>query len=220
MALILCIETATTNCSVALGRDGELVALKEDNSMGYSHAELLHTYIAVILQENGFSTADLDAVAISKGPGSYTGLRIGVSSAKGLCFSLDLPLISIPTLKALADQVNAGEGEFIVPMLDARRMEVYTAGFDSKNEPVFETRAQILDSSSYEDILNQGKVHFIGNGVEKFKELCSHKNAIFVEGRLPSAEQMISLSNTKFEKKDFEDVAYFEPFYLKDFMAG
>lgn len=220
MALILCIETATTNCSVALGRDGETIALKEDYSDNYSHAERLHLYIREILEENDLSPVDLDAVAISKGPGSYTGLRIGVSAAKGLCFSLEVPLISVPTLRSLADQLSGGDSDFIVPMLDARRMEVYTAGFSPSKEIVFDTRAQILDELSFGDLLEEGRVSFIGNGITKFKEICSHPNAHFVEGKLPSAAQMPVLSEKKFQKEEFEDIAYFEPFYLKDFMAG
>lgn len=216
----MCIETATTNCSVALGQEGKLIALKEDNSDNYSHAERLHVYIDEILKENDFSVADLDAVAISKGPGSYTGLRIGVSAAKGLCFSLDIPLISVPTLESLAYQVTAEEGDFIIPMLDARRMEVYTAGFTAGKKPFFDTRAQILDASSFQEDLEKGTVTFVGSGVKKFQEICDHKNARFVEGKLPSAAQVVALASEKFRRKEFEDVAYFEPFYLKDFMAG
>lgn len=220
MALILCIETATTNCSVALSRNGEVMARKEDYSANYSHAERLHVFIDEILKENKFAPSDLNAVAISKGPGSYTGLRIGVSAAKGLCFSLDIPLLSVPTLQSLAFQVDEKEGDFIVPMLDARRMEVYTAGFTAQKDKVFETRAEILDSSSYEEVLEKGVVSFIGNGVAKFKEICEHPNARFVEGKLPSAKEMAPLADQKFRNGEFEDVAYFEPYYLKDFMPG
>lgn len=220
MALILCIETATTNCSVALGQNGTLLALKEDYSDNYSHAERLHLFIDEILKENQLKPAQLDAIAISKGPGSYTGLRIGVSAAKGLCFSLDIPLIAVPTLQSLADQVSDSTAATIVPMLDARRMEVYTAGFSAEKEPVFETRAQVLDAASYKEILEKGKTAFIGNGVKKFREICTHKNAVFIEGKLPSAAQMAALSEELFRNSQFEDVAYFEPFYLKDFMVG
>ncbi|SDK67618.1 tRNA threonylcarbamoyladenosine biosynthesis protein TsaB [Salinimicrobium catena] len=220
MDVILSIETATTNCSVALGKEGKLLALKEDYNNNYSHAERLHKYIDEILKESGLTPGDLSAVAVSKGPGSYTGLRIGVSAAKGLCFSLDLPLISIPTLTSLALQVDKNAGDFIIPLLDARRMEVYTAGFTSGMEAVFETRAQVLDDTSFLEYLEKGKVTFIGNGVEKFKKICSHKNASFVDGKLPSAAEMVVIASEKFAKKEFEDVAYFEPYYLKDFMAG
>lgn len=220
MGVILCIETATTNCSVALGREGELLALKEDYSNSYSHAERLHVFIEDILRENQLTPQDLSAIAVSKGPGSYTGLRIGVSTAKGLCFSLDIPLISVATLTSLARQVDKQAGEYIIPLLDARRMEVYTAGFDSDYQPVFDTRAKILDANSFSDVLDKGKVTFIGNGVEKFQKVCSHENAQFILAKLPSAAEMVSIASEKFENKDFEDVAYFEPYYLKDFQAG
>lgn len=217
MSTILCIETASTNCSVAIGKDGEVAAVKEDNGRNFSHAERLHIYIEEILQENSLSLEDLDAVAISEGPGSYTGLRIGVSAAKGLCFSLNIPLIAVPTLEALANQVN---NKTVVPMLDARRMEVYSAVFDAKGQQVQKTSAKILDATSFSDILEEGEVVFIGSGVEKFKEICTHKNAVFKEGKLPSAAQMVALATSKYKISDFEDVAYFEPYYLKDFIAG
>lgn len=218
MANILCIETASTNCSVALGREGRLLALKEDNNLGYSHSEKLHIFIFEILNENGIQLSDLDAVAISKGPGSYTGLRIGVSAAKGLCFSLDIPLISVSTLTALAHQVS-GEG-VIIPMLDARRMEVYTAVFNEQKKQIEDTSAKILTPDSYKIFLDKEKATFIGSGVEKFKDICNHQNALFVENKLPSAREMVKLAEEKFQAKNFENVAYFEPYYLKDFMAG
>jgi tRNA threonylcarbamoyladenosine biosynthesis protein TsaB len=218
--VILCIETATTNCSVAIGKKGKLLALKEDYSSNYSHAERLHLYIEEILKENGLTTRDLSAIAVSKGPGSYTGLRIGVSAAKGLCFALDLPLISVPTLKTLALQVKQNKEGFIIPLLDARRMEVYTAGFNSENRKVFDTRAQILTPESFLKYLENADVTFIGSGVEKFRKICNHPNATFIEGKLPSAGEMVGLAEAKFQKQKFEDVAYFEPYYLKDFVAG
>jgi tRNA threonylcarbamoyladenosine biosynthesis protein TsaB len=218
--MILCIETATTNCSVALGKEGALVALKEDYSNNYSHAERLHLFIDEILKENGVEPKELSAIAVSKGPGSYTGLRIGVSAAKGLCFSLDLPLISVPTLTSLARQVEAEKGQFIIPLLDARRMEVYTACFSADMQQLFDTRAEILTPESFKEYLDKGKVSFIGNGVEKFREICGHTNAEFISGKLPSAGEMVQLAEEKFQKGDFEDVAYFEPYYLKDFQAG
>ena len=220
MAVILCLETATTNCSVALCKDGNLIALKEDNSKGYSHAEKLHVFIDEILKENNVKIDHLDAIAISKGPGSYTGLRIGVSAAKGLCFAKDIPLISVPTLTALAKQVIAKKEEQIIPMLDARRMEVYSAVLDSTYHQIRETRAQILSEASFEEELAKGKVYFIGNGVAKFKEICGHPNAVFIEDRLPSAREMGEIAYDKYKISDIEDVAYFEPFYLKDFVAG
>lgn len=218
MSLILNLETATTNCSVSLSKDGKTIVLKEDNDKSYSHAERLHVYINDVLKEANITSKDLDAIAVSKGPGSYTGLRIGVSAAKGLCFALDKPLISIPTLEALAHQVKMDDG-VIVSMLDARRMEVYSAVYDSNYNEIRDTQAQILDETSFIDYLKQGKVYFVGNGVEKTKTLINHTNAIFIEEKLPSANQMSLIGYDKFQKADLEDVAYFEPYYLKDFVA-
>lgn len=219
MANILCLETATTNCSVGIAKDGQLISLKEDNSKGYSHAEKLHVFINEILQESNLSVEDLDAVAVSKGPGSYTGLRIGVSAAKGLCFSQDIPLISIPTLGLLAQKLE-GRNEVVVPMLDARRMEVYSAVFDKELQQVRETRAEILQEDSFSEYLERGKVHFIGNGVAKFEDICKHENAVFHKQEFPSANEMAAIAEAKYKKSDIEDVAYFEPYYLKDFIAG
>lgn len=195
------------------------MVLKEDYSSKYSHAESLHVFIDEVLTEAGIKTSDLNAVAVSKGPGSYTGLRIGVSAAKGLCFALNIPLIAIDTLTALAKQVVVDNG-FIVPMLDARRMEVYMSLFDNSYHPLKPITAQILDGHSFEDVLNKGQVYFIGSGVEKTQALISHSNAIFIEDKLPSAKEMGALAYSKYQNSDFEDVAYFEPFYLKDFMGN
>tara|TARA_R110000787_G_scaffold43892_1_gene107413 strand:- start:8687 stop:9346 length:660 start_codon:yes stop_codon:yes gene_type:complete len=219
MAVILCLETSTTNCSVAIAVDGKIIALQEDNSNQYSHAEKLHLFIDEVLAKSGTLKSSLHAIAVSKGPGSYTGLRIGVSAAKGLCFAIDVPLISIPTLEALAHQAEIEDG-LIIPMLDARRLEVYSAVFSSENKQIRETKAEVLDENSYDDYLKTNKVCFIGDGVEKFKALCKHENAIFIDDKLPSAKQMGTLAEIKYHKNDFEDVAYFEPYYLKDFIAG
>ena len=218
MALILSIETATTNCSVSLSKEGKTIILKEDYDKSYSHAERLHVYIDTVLKEANIDSKALDAIAVSKGPGSYTGLRIGVSAAKGFCFALDKPLISIPTLDALAHQVRVSNG-VIVSMIDARRMEVYSAIFDSDFNQIHETQAQILDEKSFEGYLEKGQVYFIGNGVEKTKTLINHPNAIFIEDKLPSANEMSMLAYNKYKISDTEDVAYFEPYYLKDFVA-
>jgi len=219
LALILCLETATTNCSVALSKNGTLLALKEDNSSNYSHAEKLHVFIDEILKENNLKVENLDAIAVSKGPGSYTGLRIGVSTAKGLCFSLDIPLISIATLTSLAAQATLGNG-FVIPMLDARRMEVYAAVFDAELKKIRETKAEVLDENSFKEYLEKDKTIFIGNGVEKFQTICEHSNAEFIIDKLPSAREMCTLAEAKYKISDTEDVAYFEPYYLKDFIAG
>ena len=215
---ILNIETATTNCSVSLSKDGKTLVLKEDYDKNYSHAEKLHVYIDTVLKEAKIESKDLDAIAISKGPGSYTGLRIGVSAAKGLCYALDKPLISIPTLQSLAHQVKCENG-VIIPMLDAKRMEVYSAIFDSDYNQVRETQAQILNAHSFSDYLTKGNVYFIGNGVEKTKDIINHANAIFIDDKLPSSNEMSLLAYNKYKISDTEDVAYFEPYYLKDFVA-
>ncbi|GAA0871461.1 tRNA (adenosine(37)-N6)-threonylcarbamoyltransferase complex dimerization subunit type 1 TsaB [Gangjinia marincola] len=220
MSRVLCIETSTTNCSVALGQDGELIALKEDNGKQYSHAERLHVYIQELFNQVNVDLREIDAVAVSKGPGSYTGLRIGVSAAKGLCYSLDKPLYAVNTLKALAKQVQANPTDVVIPMLDARRMEVYSAVFSSENELLREIKAEILTQDSFATELTKGKVHFIGNGVAKFQEICTHENAVFYPEALPSAKEMIALADQKTKNSQSEDVAYFEPYYLKDFVAG
>lgn len=219
MANILCIETATTNCSVALSVNGSVLSLKEDNSKGYSHAEKLHVFIEETLKETGIDKSDLNAIAVSKGPGSYTGLRIGVSAAKGLCFALDIPLISIPTLESLMCQAK-DDRQFYIPLIDARRMEVYSAIFGNDRKWVRETKAEILNETSFSDYLEKGPAIFLGSGAEKFKNICKHPNANFNTDALPSAKELAQLAQSKFEQSDFEDVAYFEPFYLKDFIAG
>jgi len=219
MATILCIETATTNCSVAISVNGSVISLQEDNNNQYSHAERLHSYIDAALNKGGLKRAQLEAIAVSKGPGSYTGLRIGVSAAKGLCFALDIPLISTSTLESLAHQIKNDDG-VIIPMLDARRMEVYSAVFNNQKKQIRETKAEVLYEESFSTFLNEGKVYFIGDGVEKFKAICNHKNAVFIENKLPSANEMGFLANKKHKISDTEDVAYFEPYYLKDFITN
>lgn len=218
MSYILNIETATTNCSVSLSKEGEILVLKEDYNSNYSHAESLHLFIDAVLKEANLKPQKLDAVAVSKGPGSYTGLRIGVSAAKGLCFSLDKPLISVDTLEALSHQLPIEDG-YIVPMIDARRMEVYAAVYDKDHQQIRPIEAQILDAHSFKAYLETGKVYFIGNGVEKAKTIIAHRNAVFIENKLPSANEMGKLSTIKYKVGDIENVAYFEPFYLKDFMG-
>lgn len=218
MSAILNLETATTNCSVSVAEDGKLLAIKEHDTPNYSHAEQLHIFIQDVLREADIDISDLDAVAVSKGPGSYTGLRIGVSAAKGLCFSLDVPLISIATLTSMAHQTTFGDISFIVPVLDARRMEVYSAVFDNGMHQLRETKAEIIDGSSFNEFIEKGKVLLLGNGAEKCKELLQHPNFIFDTSVVPSAREMVAMSYKKFKVGDFEDVAYFEPYYLKDFI--
>jgi len=216
VAYILQIETSTTNCSVAISKNGGTIAVKE-LSNGYSHAENLHVFIKDILAEHKLTYTDLNAIAISKGPGSYTGLRIGVSTAKGLCFSLDIPLIAIETLEILAHQVKKAEG-FIVPMIDARRMEAYTKVYDAAFNEVRMIEAEILNETSFAAYLEKGKVVFVGNKTEKTQDVIQHENAVFVD-TLPSSKEMSELAYAKYQKNHIEDVAYFEPYYLKDFLV-
>jgi tRNA threonylcarbamoyladenosine biosynthesis protein TsaB len=216
---ILNIETATKNCSVALAKNGETILCKEISELGYSHAEKLHVFIEEICKESSIQLKDLHAIAVSKGPGSYTGLRIGVSAAKGLCFALDIPLISVDTLAVLASQAQliAKENDLIIPMIDARRMEVYSAIFNNKLEKIREIEAQIIDENLFTSIENT--VYFVGDSSEKAKAVLTKSNFIFLEEIVyPSAKDMSAISIQKFLNKDFEDVAYFEPFYLKDFL--
>lgn len=219
MAVILCLETATTNCSVALSVDGKTLAIQEENNKKFSHSEKLHVFIEQVLQDSQIEKGQLDAIAVSKGPGSYTGLRIGVSAAKGLCFSLDIPLLSVPTLEVLAQQVNEKDGN-IIPLLDARRMEVYSAVYNCEKIKIRDTRAEILTSESFSEYLEVQKTIFLGDGAEKFKSLCKHPNAIFLDDRVPSAGDMAKLAEAKYKISDIENIAYFEPFYLKEFLAG
>jgi len=218
LVYILNIETATKNCSVSLAKNGETIVLQELNNGNYSHAEKLHQFIKQVVEESGIELTDLKAIAVSKGPGSYTGLRIGVSAAKGLCFALDIPLIAIDTLQVLALSISISDG-LVIPLLDARRMEVYSAVFNSENEMNREVKAEIISEASFSTYLNEQKVYFVGDGVEKCKGIIIHNNATFIDDKLPSANEMSKLSFEKYKKNDIEDVAYFEPFYLKDFVA-
>lgn len=218
MALILNLETATTNCSVSIAKDGSTLAIKEHNTPNYSHSEQLHVFIQEVLVEASISLSELDAIAISKGPGSYTGLRIGVSAAKGLCFSLDIPLISIATLKSMATQSSSNEVDYIIPLLDARRMEVYSRVFDTQFNEIRETRAEIIDENSFSKYLKKGKVLLVGSGAAKCKDVLANVNVLYNLSAVPSSKEISPLSFAKFEAQDFEDVAYFEPYYLKDFI--
>ncbi len=218
LAYILNIESSTKNCSVSIAKNGKTIILKEQNTGNYSHAEKLHEFIKLVVDEAGIKLSELKAVAVSKGPGSYTGLRIGVSAAKGLCFALDIPLISVNTLKSLALTVSISEG-YVIPLLDARRMEVYSSVFDANNKEIREVKAEIISEDSFSDYIENQQVYLVGDGVDKCKGVITHNNVIFIDGKLPSANEMSSLSYEKYKKNDTEDVAYFEPFYLKDFVA-
>ena len=219
LAFILNIETATKNCSVSISKEGKTIALKEINNGNYSHAEKLHELIKLVVLDAKIELSNLNAIAVSKGPGSYTGLRIGVSAAKGLCFALDIPLISVNTLQSLSLSVSIEKG-YKIPLLDARRMEVYSQVFSNKTEKIREVYAEIITPDSFSDYLNDHKVYFLGDGAEKCKEIITHENATFINNKFPSAKEMSTISYEKFKKNEFEDVAYFEPFYLKEFIGG
>ncbi len=220
MAKILQIETATQVCSVALSLNGKTVAVREEAAQNI-HAAKLTLFIAEVMEIAGVSYADLDAIAVSKGPGSYTGLRIGVSTAKGLCFALDKPLIAINTLKMMANGFRSSQPTYrglTCPMIDARRMEVFTAILDQDLHEVEPTQAKIIDESSFSDILISNQIAFIGDGAEKCKLSIINANALYYAQNFNSAAHMSNLSYQAFLKEKFEDVAYFEPFYLKDFV--
>lgn len=219
MATILHLETATKQCSVALARKGKLLASRRLLNDSFSHSEKLHTFINEVLEETATAPNQLDAIAVSKGPGSYTGLRIGVAAAKGLCFALDLPLIALNSLEILIQSV-AEPTDFILPMLDARRMEVYTAVFDGDKKWVQETAALVIDSRSFLEIAQEKKVVVVGDGAKKFQALKPQIQADFPElPSHPEAKEMIEMAWAKFNAQDFESLAYFEPFYLKEFQT-
>lgn len=213
---ILNIETATRNCSVSLAKSGKTIAYKEIADQGYTHAENLHVFIEDVLATASIKINDLNAVAVSCGPGSYTGLRIGVSAAKGLCYALKIPLIAVDTLSILAEKVTLKNG-LIISMIDARRMEVYSAVFDENKNQIRTTQAEILTENSFSEY--QKTIYFVGDSNEKAKTILNKPNFVFLDDIVfPSARDISSLSYEKFVQKRFEDVAYFEPFYLKDFL--
>jgi tRNA threonylcarbamoyladenosine biosynthesis protein TsaB len=216
MALILNIETATKNCSVALSKAGKTLAVRELSEQNFSHAEKLHVFIEELFSETNLKLQDLNAIAVSQGPGSYTGLRIGVSAAKGLCYALSIPLIAMDTLEVLARKIQVNSG-IIMPMIDARRLEVYSAFFDSSFTKIRATKAEVIDENSFQQ---QSEIlHLIGDGAMKFKEiLTDEKFKYYPDIQFPSAAEMSIISYQKFQNNQFEDVAYFEPFYLKDFV--
>ena len=219
MPLILNIETGSEVCSVALAKGKQLLALAESDK-GMEHGRLLSPFIEKVLNEQKITPNELDAVAVSEGPGSYTGLRIGVATAKGICYGTNKPLIAINSLQSLAMiAIEQNQSvDLLCPMIDARRMEVYTALFDLGGKFASEVSAQIIDEHSYADLLKEKRIAFFGNGAEKCKPLIQSPNAVFLDIK-HSAKGMIALAVEKLAKKDFVDTAYFEPFYLKDFVV-
>ena len=220
MPTIIHIETATEICSCALSRDGK-VLLNKENRQGQSHATSLGVFVEEIMQFVRDNDMKIDAVSVSSGPGSYTGLRIGVSEAKGLSYGLEIPLIAIPTHHIMAWMMkdNVESDSLLCPMIDARRMEVYTTIFDTNLNVIRATSADIVDENSYSDLLEKHHIIFFGNGAEKCKEIITHSNASFVSDVKPPASAMVALAENAFSIGDFVDSAYFEPFYLKEFVA-
>lgn len=224
MSLILQIETATTVCSVALSQNGSILSYKEIAQRNV-HAELITLFIAEVLKTAGKPYSGLDAVAVSCGPGSYTGLRIGISVTKGLCYALDIPLIAVDTLQAMTDGISQeipyDTSVLFCPMIDARRMEVFTAVFDSQGNQVRPASAEIIDENSFADLLGSNKIIFFGDGAAKCTQvLGANPNARIITEFQNSARHLTKNAFEKFQARKFEDTAYFEPYYLKDFIAG
>lgn len=220
--MILNIETATNVCSVCLSEEGNIIAQKisyEDKS----HSELLTVFVEQIVAEKNIELKNLDAIAVSMGPGSYTGLRIGVSAAKGIAYATEKPLIAVSTLqtmvKMVLDKHKISADAILCPMIDARRMEVYTALFAQNGLQTREIEAEIIDENSFAEILNTKEIYFFGNGANKCKQTITHPNAKFIDNIYPQARYMAEISAQKLQNRNFEDVAYFEPFYLKNFIA-
>lgn len=220
--LILHIETSTNVCSVAVSENGKCVFSKL-NDEGQNHAALLSLFIADAMKSIATKSQKLDAVAVSSGPGSYTGLRIGVSTAKGLCYGFGIPLIAVSTLEVLTahatETVGKIENALFCPMIDARRMEVYAAFYNSVGDIQREIAADIIDENSYAEMLKQQVIYFFGNGADKLKTTLTHANVRFIDQLFPNAENMIALAEKAFQEQKFVDVAYFEPFYLKEFQT-
>lgn len=222
MSCILSIETSTNVCSVAVSQDGACIFSKEDHE-GPNHAVKLGVFVDEAMSFADSHAIPLDAVAVSQGPGSYTGLRIGTSMAKGICFGQDLKLLSVPTLELMAVPVllreEVEEGALLCPMLDARRMEVYSAVYDRSLKTVRGIEANVVDADTYREYLDRGVVYFFGNGAEKCMPVINHPNARFIKGVEPLAKWMFPIAERRYLSNQFEDVAYFVPFYLKDFVA-
>ena len=221
MSYLLHLETATTNCSVALSQNGNLLHCIENNEADFRHSDHLHLFIEQLLNKAQIEAKQLSAVAVSMGPGSYTGLRIGISSAKGLCYANDLPLIAVNSLEVLAAAYSPQDDDILISMFDARRMEVYALVLNAQKEVLQATEAVIVTPDSFQEFQSQGRLVLFGNGATKCKDVIPLTNALFVEElQFPSARNMVALATAKFEANSIEDVAYFEPFYLKDFYTN
>jgi len=221
MSYLLHLETATTNCSVALSQNGNLLHCIENNEADFRHSDHLHLFIEQLLNKAQIEAKQLSAVAVSMGPGSYTGLRIGISSAKGLCYANDLPLIAVNSLEVLAAAYSPQDDDILISMFDARRMEVYALVLNAQKEVLQATEAVIVTPDSFQEFQSQGRLVLFGNGATKCKDVIPLTNSLFVEElQFPSARNMVALATAKFEANSIEDVAYFEPFYLKDFYTN
>ena len=218
MALILNIDTAIDKASICLTRDGSVIDQAESTNPR-AQSGWLHPAIEKLMLQNSMSIAAIDAVAVSMGPGSYTGLRIGLSTAKGLCYSLNKPLIALSTLEVMASAIKAMDDYLLCPMIDARRMEVYTAIYTPSLEIIIAPTAKVLDSQSFDLHLEKNKILFFGNGSQKMKNLTNHVNAFFAEQNIGAVE-MVALAEKKFQNGEFADLAYSEPYYLKDFYSS
>ncbi|KUY31398.1 tRNA (adenosine(37)-N6)-threonylcarbamoyltransferase complex dimerization subunit type 1 TsaB [Elizabethkingia ursingii] len=215
---ILYLETSSKNCSVAISDDEKLLSLCEETSENYKQSESLHTFVEWALEGAEISLKDIEAVCLGKGPGSYTGLRIGAASAKGFCFGLNIPLVTVNSLDAMAEPYFNGEYDYIIPIMDARRMEVYTKVFNQKGEEISPTEAKILDENSFSEYQDY-KVLFVGDGAKKSQEILQLSKAEYKDEIYPSAQHLVRKGSEAVKNKNFEDIAYFEPFYLKDFQG-
>ncbi len=226
MRNLLLVESGINVCSVAIAKEGKVIGIKESTDEK-AHASQLTSFINQLVKETGIGIQSLDAVVVSKGPGSYTGLRIGVSAAKGICYAADKPLISVCSLDSMVygaltlyeSIIAKCEIDFLCPMIDARRMEVYTALYDKSLKKITDTQAVVVDNNSFQSLLCNKKILFFGNGASKCREIINNPNAIFIDTFSPSAQFMIPLANKAFDNGTFENIAYFEPYYLKDFVV-
>ncbi len=222
MSYLLHIETATTNCSVALSHNGNLLHCIENNAIDFRHSDYLHLFIEELLSEVQINYSQLDGVVVSMGPGSYTGLRIGMSTAKGLCYAQDIPLLAINSLRILAEAYEPKNNQILIPLFDARRMEVYSLILNAQKQIIRDTDAEVISENSFQEYKAQGQLVFFGSGAAKCKELLQEEdNTLFIDDlEVPSARNMIKIGQAKFVAKEFQDIAYFDSFYLKKFYTN
>ena len=218
MSIILSIDTSSKNCSVSLSKDGVLISVIEESSESFSHANNLHFFCEKIINKANLNFSDVDAYAFSEGPGSYTGLRIGAAAIKGFSFSFDKPVISISTLKAMAF-AHKDKNEFLCPVIDSRKGEVYLAIYNSSMKVILEPQSYVISQDSIDKLIQKNRISFFGSGIEKLKKQINHKNASFIDGVFPSSKYLIELAQESYLNKNFVDISNFEPSYLKEFIA-